>query len=294
MTKIIKELKQKNIFVHQLESSDIPYHSKYLMSSAKPMTEKIRKYLPNPKKRSNKWISTSILESEPKEDILKYASAEYFVNNLISPVYFYDKCKDLPSDAIIVEIGPHGVFRKIINETLESSTYLTLIKKDSNDTNLYNFLSAIATLYELGLNPSIENLYPKIEFPVSRGTASFGSLMKWDHTTKYPYRRYPNDYNKSTASDMNVTIDVMHNEKEFYTGHCIDGHILFPAAGYLMLVWRQFAASLGQTWEKVPVVFESVQFKRAVFLSETNKTFLKVRYDRHSGNKLGHFSINFQ
>ena len=107
--------------------------------------------------------------------------------------------------------------------------------------------------------------------------------MKWDHSSNYPYRRYPKDYNRSTASDMNVIIDLIQHEQAFYAGHCIDGNILFPATGYLMLAWRQFAAALGQTWEKVPVVFESVQFRRAVFLSETNKTFLKVRYERHSG-----------
>ena len=282
MKQIIEELKEKNIFVHQLESSGIPYHSKYLMSSAQPLTDRIREHLPEPKKRSDKWISTSILEADTKDENLKTASAEYFVNNLISPVYFYDKCKELPSDAIIIEIGPHGVFRKIIKDVLDTASYVTLIKKDSNDTNLDTFLSAIATLYELGLNPSIENLYPKVEFPVSRGTPSIGSLMKWEHSVNFPFRRYPEDYNQSTASDMNVVIDInKQKDDDYYRGHCIDGNILFPATGYLMLAWRIFANSLLRTWDQVPVVFETVQFRRAVFLSETNKTILKVRYDRH-------------
>ena len=253
------------------------------MSSAKPMTEEIRKYLPNPKKRSKKWISTSILEAEPKEEILKYASAEYFVNNLISPVYFYDKLKELPSDAVIIEIGPHGVFRKIVNESLETASYLTLIKKDSNDRNLDNFLSAIADIYELGYNPSIEKLYPKVEFPVSRSTPSIGSLIKWDHSIKYHFNKYPDSYNRSTASDMNFTVDIKQPEEIFYSGHCIDGNILFPATGYLMLAWRQFAASMGQTWFQVPVVFENVQFRRAVFLTYDNKVKLKVKYEKNSG-----------
>ena len=259
------------------------------MSSSQPMIDEIKQHIPNPKKRSDKWISTSIAEKVPKEEILKYASAEYFANNLISPVFFYDKCKDIPSDAIIIEIGPHGVFRKIISETMESASYLSLIKKDSNDTNLDNFLSAIATLYELGLNPSVENLYPKVEFPVSRNTQSIGSLIKWDHSETFRYRRYPVDYNQSTASDMNVIIDFLIKENQFYSGHCIEGNNLFPATGYLMLAWRIFAATLGQTWEKVPVVFESVQFIRAVFLSDTKQNFLKVRYDRHTGNYMNEF-----
>ena len=238
----------------------MPYHSKYLKSCVKPMTEQISQYLPKPLKRSKKWISTSILESEPKEEILKYASAEYFVNNLISPVYFYDKLKELPSDAIVIEIGPHGVFRKIITETLETASYLTLIKKDSNETNLDTFLSAIATLFEWGLNPSIDNLYPNVEFPVSRNTSMVGSLVKWDHSAQYNHRKYPECFNRSTASDMNFILDLVQNDERFYAGHCIDGNILFPATGYLMLAWRQFSTYFGKTWEEVPVVFESVQF----------------------------------
>ena len=288
---IAKNLKEKGIYVYELECNGIPYHSKYLMSCVKPMTEQITQYIPKPMKRSKKWISTSILESEPKEEMLKYASAEYYVNNLISPVFFYDKLKELPSDAIIIEIGPHAVFRKIITETLETASYLTLIRKDSNDTNLDTFLSAFATLYEWGLNPSIENLYPKVDFPVSRNTPTIGALIKWDHSSQYNSRKYPEYLNRATASDMNMVIDMNQSFESFYEGHCIDGNILFPASGYLMLAWRQFAFELGNTWEKVPVQFEDVQFKRAIFLSHEKKTKLSVRYDRHSGPFIFYFIL---
>ena len=284
MKKIIEDLKAKNVFTFQLESSDIPYHHPLLKTSAKQMAEEIRKHLPNPRLRSKKWISTSILKDETKEDILLYASAEYFVNNLISPVFFYDKFKTLPSDAIVVEVGPHGVFRKIVIETLEAVSYISLISKDSNETNLDKFFTAIAKLYELGINPSIENLYPRVEYPVSRGTPSIGSLMKWNHSQKYSMRTFP-DYNfRTTASDMNITIDIKLNEQNFYSGHCIDGNILFPATGYLMLAWRIYAGSLAKPWNEVPVVWEQVQFKRAVFMSEDNLTYLKVVYSRKTGD----------
>ena len=280
MKKIINDLKAKNVFVFQLESSGIPYHHPFLKTSAKLMIEEIKKHLRNPKIRSKKWISTSILEDEPKEEILLYASAEYFVNNLVSPVFFYDKFKSLPSDAIVVEVGPHGVFRKIVSETLESATYMTLIKKDSNDTNLDNLFNAIAKLYELGINPSIENLYPKVEFPVSRKTPSIGSLIKWDHSKTYEDNSFPDYYFRSTSADMIVTINLKSNENSYYFGHCIDGNILFPATGYLMLAWRIYAATLAKPWNEVPVVWEQVQFKRATFLTEDNLTKLKVLYSR--------------
>ena len=119
------------------------------------MIDEIKKFIPNPKLRSKKWISTSVLENESKTELL-YASAEYFVHNLINPVLFFNRVKYLPSDCIVVEVGPHGLFSKIITQTLENSSYISLIKRDSNDTNLDMFLTSIARLYELGLNPSID------------------------------------------------------------------------------------------------------------------------------------------
>ena len=277
-------MKNKNIFALLLDSSNIAYHSRYIESSAQPMKQLIQKHLANPKLRSKKWISTSILEDQPKDDILNYASAEYFVNNLISPVFFYDKFKGLPSDAIVVEVGPHGVFRRIVSETLESSSYINLIKKDSNDTNLDNFLFAITQLYELGINPSIENLYPKVEFPVSRGTPSIGSLMRWNRGHKYQNRVFPDRYFKTTSADMNVIINLNVQEERYYCNHRVDGVIIFPATGYLMLAWRIYAASVTKNWVNVPVVFENVQFRRAVLLNEDVITKIKVIYSRKSGD----------
>lgn len=46
-----------------------------------------------PKKRSPRWISTSVLDG-PSE-LKDYSSAEYHVNNLLSPVRFQVRCTKL-------------------------------------------------------------------------------------------------------------------------------------------------------------------------------------------------------
>ena len=247
------------------------------------MTDEIKKFLPNPKKRSQKWISTALLDADVDEP-LKYASAEYFVHNLISPVYFYNKFKHLPNDAVIVEIGPHGLFSKAVKETLDSGTYISLIKKDSNDTNLDMFLNSIAKLYELGINPTIENLYSKVEWPVPRSTQSISSLVKWDHQVNYVYKKYPDHYFRPTASDMNEVLDMGQAFKSYLPEHIIDGNVLYPATGYLMLAWRKMAAFHSRPWNEVPVIFEDVQFRRPIFLSESELTRIKVKYYEQSGN----------
>ena len=280
---MVESLKGKGLFVRELESSEIPYHSEYLLTSAKRMTDEIKKQLPNPRLRSKKWLSTSIIESEFSDE-LRYASAEYFVHNLISPVFFYNKLHQLPDNAIVVEIGPHGLFSKIITQTLESSTYLSLIKKDSNQTNLDLFLSSICTLYEIGLNPSIEILYPKVDFPVARNTQSLSSLIHWDHQKTYFVRKYPDYHFKGSASDMTETINITRQLKMYLPDHKIDGNILFPATAYLMLAWRHLASLKARIWNQIPVQFEDVQFRRPVFLSDMEVTRLKVKLCEQTGD----------
>jgi fatty acid synthase len=55
-------------------------------------------------------------------------------------------------------------------------------------------------------------------------------------------------------------------------GHTIDGRILFPATGYLTMVWKKFASLQGQPFGKLPVVFENVRFERATILPKEGKT----------------------
>ncbi|CAG2106246.1 unnamed protein product [Medioppia subpectinata] len=279
MKALIHTLTKKGVFVRQLESCEIPYHSQYLITSAKPITEAIKKYTQNPKLRSRKWVSTSLMATDPSDEALKYASAEYFVYNLLNPVHFYDRLKDLPSDAIVLELGPHSVFGKIVTETLDNCTYVSLIKKDSNDTNLDTLLTGLATLYESGINISIEKLYARVEWPVARSTQSISSLIQWEHKESINWPLYPHNYNSMNVSDYNFTIDaITHKSHMLYLDHSVDGNPIFPATGYLMLAWRKLAASIGKLWYEVPVIFEHVQFKRAVFLKVSSKTKLTVKY----------------
>ena len=279
---MVEDLSKRGVFVRELQSHDIPFHSEYIVSSAKTLTKKLKICIPNPKPRSKKWISTAVLDSE-SDDNLKLASAEYFVHNLISPVYFYNKLKYMPMDAIVVEIGPHGLFSKVITETLDASTYISLMKKDSNDTNLDMFLTSIAKMYELGMTPAIDKLYPEVKYPVARGTHNISSLLKWNHLETYFVRKYPDFHFKGTASDLNKNIDLNRELKSFLPDHCIDGNLLYPATGYLLCAWRQLAAYMGKLWNQLPVIFQDVQFRRPIFLSMDEPTKLKVRYLPQTG-----------
>ncbi|CAG7830764.1 unnamed protein product, partial [Allacma fusca] len=70
-------------------------------------------------------------------------------------------------------------------------------------------------------------------------------------------------------------IDLSIPADSFYEGHCLEGKIVFPATGYLWLVWKFFSSQIYLEVDQCPIVFENVRFERLTFLnSETQSTFI--------------------
>jgi fatty acid synthase len=66
---------------------------------------------------------------------------------------------------------------------------------------------------------SIHNLYPKIEFPVSRGTPMISPLVKWDHSDSF--RAFKMD--DLDINELRVPIMMRDPNFEFLVGHKIEG-----------------------------------------------------------------------
>lgn len=64
-----------------------------------------------PKKRSARWVSTSIPQSEWDSALALHSSAEYHVNNLVSPVLFQEGLSLVPENAVVLEIAPHALLQ---------------------------------------------------------------------------------------------------------------------------------------------------------------------------------------
>lgn len=68
----------------------------------------------------------------------------------------------------------------------------------------------------------IDRLYPKIKFPVSRGTPMLSSLIKWNHEIDHlvaTFGRKPDDI----QCERRFVIDVNSTHYEYVKGHVIDG-----------------------------------------------------------------------
>lgn len=120
-------------------------------------------------------------------------------------------------------------------------------------------------LYNAGCQPATARLYPPVAWPVSRGTPGLASHVRWDHSSEWSVA----DFSAAQRSGENVVeFDLSRGDDAFLAGHNIDGRILFPATGYLTLVWRTMAKLHNRRIEETAVVLEGVQFRRATILSQ--------------------------
>ncbi|XP_011704845.1 PREDICTED: fatty acid synthase-like [Wasmannia auropunctata] len=81
----IKKLQVNNIYVKEIYCN-MPYHSSYLTSMKSQLLFNLNKIIPHPKKRSPKWISTSISRAEWHTSASKLSSAEYHTHSILNTV----------------------------------------------------------------------------------------------------------------------------------------------------------------------------------------------------------------
>ncbi len=203
----VNKLIEDNIFARKVDSSGVAFHCPLINSIAEPLLIKLQNIIPSNRIRSSKWISSTYSQSECNSHKAKYASPQYFVDNLILPALFYDALKRIPKNAITIEISPHHLLQPILKRNLGSDiTYIPLMKKNSNNMKL--LLSSIGHLYTLGFNPLIEKLYHKVDYPVSSDTPLISPLLKWNHKKKYTVTQYPDFFNPIGRYDYAVKVDL--------------------------------------------------------------------------------------
>ncbi|KYN29959.1 Fatty acid synthase, partial [Trachymyrmex cornetzi] len=122
-----------NIYVKKI-NCNIPFHSSYVAFVESQLLLSLNKIIPCPKKRSSKWISTSIPRTKWFTSTSKLSSADYHTRS------------SLPLNV----------------------TNLVLTRRTEKNINI--ILQGLGNLYNCGLQPQVANLYPSVEFPVSRGT----------------------------------------------------------------------------------------------------------------------------
>ncbi|XP_054742931.1 fatty acid synthase [Anastrepha obliqua] len=262
---LVVKLNAEGVFAKAVSSSGFAFHSKYIAGAAPKLRQMLEKIIPTAKNRTQRWISSSIPESAWNTPVAKQSSAAYHVNNMLSPVLFYEALQHVPPKAICIEIAPHGLLQAILKRALGRDVLNISLVKRGHPNNAEFLLANIGKLYGAGGQPQIQNLVRPISYPVGRGTPMLNSKIGWDHSQRWLVPKYGAS---KSSGDTVIEIDLSSEDDAFLVGHTIDGRILFPATGYMTLAWMTFAKMRGVEFNKAAVVMEDLIFHRASILNK--------------------------
>ncbi|XP_060839445.1 fatty acid synthase-like isoform X1 [Rhopalosiphum padi] len=284
LTAFVKTLQAEGIFAKEVKSSGYAFHSKYIADAAPKLRNSLERILPNPKPRTSRWISSSIPEAQWNTPLAQMSSTAYHVNNLLAPVLFHEALAHVPKDAVVIEIAPHALLQAILKRALgPECSCIGLTKRSTNpEGNISVLLSGIGKLYNAGVQPKIKNLYPAVSYPVAKGTPMIQSLIEWDHSVEWLVTNFAQK--EAGSGESVIKIDLSTEEDQYLSGHAIDGRVLFPATGYLTLVWRTFAKLQDKNIEDFPVVIENVQFLRATIMPKDGNVNFLINIFEGTGN----------
>ena len=164
-----------NIEVIEIESCGLTSNGKLLKQMLSTLKTELNSLKFSSSETSNKWISCP-------DSKLSSSNVGFYIESITNLMDYNKIMQNISRDSIIIEIAPQSLFKlAFIDNPSSNNEYILL-----NETKeIKGFLNQIGKLYRIGLNPIIENLYPKFEFPVSKGTPFISPLIKWDHSKQW-------------------------------------------------------------------------------------------------------------
>jgi acyl transferase domain-containing protein len=97
----------------------------------------------NPGPRTACWISSSVPEAQWNSKLARYSSADYFVNNFVSPVLFQEALSHVPDNAIVIEIAPHSLLQSVLRKELGSRCSIFGLMDKRQPDNVNHLLSTL-------------------------------------------------------------------------------------------------------------------------------------------------------
>ncbi|KAL1481148.1 hypothetical protein MTO96_050422 [Rhipicephalus appendiculatus] len=228
VAKWVEELKAEDVFVREVNSAGVAFHSKYMGSITPAFLQAMQKIVPEPKMRSK--------------------------------LFFFEALQHVPKDAILIEIAPHCLLQSVLKRSVGAdATCLGLMKRDADNVNF--FLNSLGQLHSLGVQFDPSPLYPPVPIPVPRGTPNIGHLVSWDHSQQWTVAKWNEFPTLAQLSEEVVEVGLEDVEGNAYlAGHQIHGRVVFPATGYMVMVWKSLAKRFGKQFEQIPVVLEDLKF----------------------------------
>jgi acyl transferase domain-containing protein/NADPH:quinone reductase-like Zn-dependent oxidoreductase/SAM-dependent methyltransferase/NAD(P)-dependent dehydrogenase (short-subunit alcohol dehydrogenase family) len=282
----------------RLLNIDIAYHSHHI-KTAGMIYERLLQEISHGNEAADSPQFVSSVTGERFESTMQLRTAEYWVANLVQPVQFFEsmaqacdtrKFPEKKSGSIaadfIIEIGPHSALRSPVREILRSlgrtsiSEYASVLVRDrpANAT----VIECVAKLHCFGCPVDLMAVN-QIRASETRALTSL-PYYPFDHNNKYwqesrvskglRFRKYPHHELLGTrVSDWNElearwTNRIILSEKPFLKDHQVNGAVLYPAAGMLVMAIESMRQTTSNLKGKVKGYrIRDVIFSKAIVLS---------------------------
>ncbi|CAG9858377.1 unnamed protein product [Phyllotreta striolata] len=275
MERFVESLQSQGVFAKLVNVANIAYHSRYIKPAAPLLLKYLKEILTKPMPRSSKWISTSNAESNWDSDLARHSSAEYHTNNLLSAVLFEEGTKHIPKDSVLIEIAPHGLLQAILKRSVKECTSIPLTKRGAKSSAEF-LLNSLGKMYLAGLDMQLANIYPKIEYPVSRNTPSLSDLVHWNHSETWSRT---DDAQKNVMGVRNVDINVNSDEFVHCLNHKIHDQAILPITSYLDIIMN----ITDDAFTGYGVVLENIHVKKNLALPKIGFVPLYAMMQHGSG-----------
>lgn len=295
--KFVQQLKSKGISAEEIDSSNLSLCSDSMTSIAPQMKSALEKVIINPKKRSSKWISTSIPEQRWKSDISNTASANYLVNSLVSHVHFKEALQRIPSNALVIDIGPSQVLDNIVKNSIGSEAVQIPSMAPSLDIaypQITLFWTNLGKLYIEGAQEqpmnmlipnymkSLQKLYP---VPVNTGFISdIAKLTYSDSTQNSVHSRIRRSVPEQIITNSKrFLIDINNNKDSYLIGHKINGICVLPVGSLICMAWETLAEMNDLSRENLPVQLTDIECGELIQLQQNCPVNLTVHINSQDG-----------
>lgn len=99
------------------------------------------------------------------------------------------------------------------------------------------------------------------------------SMWRWDHSHDWPVidgRMAGTGSGSGVPASTSYTIDPFAPDSKdaYLLDHCIDGRVLFPFTGHMVLAWKTLCKFKGLDFQKTPVILENINVYNATILTK--------------------------
>ncbi|VUC20458.1 unnamed protein product [Clonostachys rosea] len=239
--------------------------------------------------------------------------AQYWIDNLVSPVRFRDAIQTVATDlgfhrtsqrspnVFFIEVGPHPALAGPVRHSLAEVgggvvdfSYGSVLQRKMGAVG--SALSLVGRLFERGFQvepAAVSDFVP--EFATAKVSTNLPSYA-WDHSVEYwkeprhssehRFRRHP--YHDLLGMHIpgsvsiepqwrhSVSVDIL----PWLADHIIDGLIIFPGSGYICMALegiRQLQKDRYPTQALEAIVVRDVSFLRALVIPQTGQVELQLR-----------------